>query len=90
MSRCIIHRWFYIATSNGAKNPFTGRFITRQDRFCQDCDKMQISIKQFPKDKQQQLKKLAKVFTITDWITFKEGDEIDRITRRWLKNLITK
>ena len=88
--RCIIHRWLKVPSRDGSRGLFTGKLITRHDRVCRDCGKMQISIEQFPKDKQRELVKLSKSCLTVDWVTFKEGDKVDKQTRRWLRVLDVK
>lgn len=83
--RCIIHRWFYVSSTDGTKNLFSGEFIKREDRFCRDCDKMQIRLNQFTAAQQHELIKKSKSCFTSDWITFREGDAIDKLTRRWLR-----
>lgn len=85
-NRCIIHTWFYVASSDGTRNPFTDRLITRQDRFCIDCDKMQTRVNQFTEAHQKELRFLTKTYSTADWITFEENDSIDKLTRHWLKS----
>jgi hypothetical protein len=85
MSRCIIHRWFYVSSTNGQYKLFSKELIKREDRFCRDCGKMQTKLSQFTKTQQRELLKVSRSCFTSDWITFTEGSVIDKITMKWLK-----
>lgn len=85
MAKCIIHRWFYVSSTNGSKNLFTGKLIKREDRFCKDCPKMQLKLSQFTLAQQHELLKMTKSCRMSEWIDFKENDKIDKLTMLWLK-----
>ncbi len=82
--RCIIHRWFYVSSTNGHKHLFSGELLHREDRYCRDCGKMQIKVSQFTKERQRELIKMTKSLPCADWITYIENDKTDKATMRWL------
>jgi hypothetical protein len=83
--RCLIHSWHYVKSTDGSRNMFTGDRIKREDRFCRDCDKMQIKVSQFTPEQQTQLARLAKRCLRPEWLDFKDGNAIDKLTRKWLR-----
>lgn len=82
---CLLHKWFYVKSGNGSKHTVTGKFVKREDRFCQTCGKTQIKLSQFARNKQEVLLRKTGNFFKSRWITFTEGDLIDTITMSWLR-----
>lgn len=80
------HNWYIGHYITGFISKYTGDHIGRSERHCLDCDKTQISISQYSREHQLILRRLSKISKREKYVTYKNGDKIDKLTLGWIEN----